>query len=159
MISYVSYIAGQLFTHWATWEWISIKLLKCKLVCFKKAEAHASLYSEYERRSGCPWFCLWLHSHLTRLDSVENSEKIPFLFSFFCLALLNCFSHVWPFVTPWTEACLAPLSMGFSREEYWSGLSFPPPGDLPNPGIELQSSASPALQVIHLQYSALPFSI
>ena len=43
---------------------------------------------------------------------------------------------VWLFVTPWTVACQAPLSMGFSSEEYWSGLSFPPPGDLPDLGIE-----------------------
>ena len=40
------------------------------------------------------------------------------------------------FVTPWTVTCQAPLSMGFSRQEYWSGLSFPSPGDLPDPGIE-----------------------
>ena len=46
-------------------------------------------------------------------------------------------------VTPWTIACQAPLSMGFSRQEYWSGLPFPSPGDLPNPGIEPRS---PALQ-------------
>ena len=46
-------------------------------------------------------------------------------------------------VTPWTVACQAPPSMGFSRQEYWSGLSFPSPGGLPNPGIK---SASPALQ-------------
>ena len=39
-------------------------------------------------------------------------------------------------VTPRTVACQAPLSMGFSRQEYWSGLPFPSPGDLPNPGIE-----------------------
>ena len=38
--------------------------------------------------------------------------------------------------TPWTVACQAPLSMGFSRQEYWSGLPFPSPGDLPDPGIE-----------------------
>ena len=43
--------------------------------------------------------------------------------------------------TPWTVAHYAPLSMGFSRQEYWSGWSFPPPGDLPNPGIEPVSSA------------------
>ena len=47
------------------------------------------------------------------------------------------------FVTPWTVARQAPLSMGFSRQEYWSGLPFPSPGDLPNPGIE---PGSPALQ-------------
>ena len=45
-------------------------------------------------------------------------------------------SHVRLFVTPWTVTCQAPLSMGFSRQEYWSGLPFPSPGDLPNPGIE-----------------------
>ena len=38
--------------------------------------------------------------------------------------------------TPWTAACQAPLPMGFSRQEYWSGLPFPSPGDLPDPGIE-----------------------
>ena len=48
-------------------------------------------------------------------------------------------------VTPWTVAPQAPLSMGFSKQEYWSGLSFSPPGDLPNPGIELVSPVSPAL--------------
>ena len=44
-------------------------------------------------------------------------------------------------VTPWTVACQAPLSVGFSRKEYWSGLPCPPPGDLPNPGIEPKSPA------------------
>ena len=46
--------------------------------------------------------------------------------------------------TPWTVACQAPLCMGFFRQAYWSGLSFPSPGDLTDPGIELES---PALQV------------
>ena len=45
--------------------------------------------------------------------------------------------------TPWTVACLAPLSMGFSRQEYWSGLPFPSPGNLSDPGAE---PCSPALQ-------------
>ena len=53
-------------------------------------------------------------------------------------------SHVQHFVTPWTVACQAPLSSGFSRQEYWSGLPCPPPGDLPNPGAKRRS---PALQV------------
>ena len=47
-------------------------------------------------------------------------------------------------VTPWTVAHQAPLSMEFSRQEYWSGLSCPPPGDLPNPGIEPVSLMFPA---------------
>ena len=44
-------------------------------------------------------------------------------------------------------ACHAPLSMGFPRREYWSGLPFPPPGNLPDPGIEPTSPVSPTLQV------------
>ena len=57
--------------------------------------------------------------------------------------MLSHFSPVWLFVTLWTEAYQAHLYMGFFRQEYWSGLSCPPPGDHPNPGIE---PASPALQ-------------
>jgi len=58
-------------------------------------------------------------------------------------AMLSHFSRVWVFVTPWTVAHQAPLSMGFSRQEYWSGLPCLLPGDPPNPGIK---PASPALQ-------------
>ena len=49
------------------------------------------------------------------------------------------------FATPWTVAHQAPLSMGFFRQECWSGLPFPPPGDLPDPGIEPMSLSSPTL--------------
>ena len=48
-------------------------------------------------------------------------------------------SHVQLSVTPWTVAYQAPPFMGFSRQEYWSGLPFPSPGDLPDPGIEPRS--------------------
>ena len=59
-----------------------------------------------------------------------------------CAQLL---SHVWLFAIQWTAACQSPLSMGFFRQEYWSGLPFPSPGDLPNPGIKPEALASPAL--------------
>ena len=59
--------------------------------------------------------------------------------------LLSRFSHVRLFETVWTVAHQAPLSMGFSRQEYWSGLPFPPPGDLPDPEIQPASFMSPAL--------------
>ena len=49
--------------------------------------------------------------------------------------------------TPWTVAHQALLSMGYPMQEYWSGLPFPPPGDLPDPGIKLTSPVSPALAV------------
>ena len=59
--------------------------------------------------------------------------------------MLSLFSRVQLFATPWTVACQAPLSVGFSRQEYWSELLCPPPGDLSNPGIEPASVASPPL--------------
>ena len=68
--------------------------------------------------------------------------------------MATCYSgNAWPGVlsrvqlcaAPWTVACQAPLSMGFSRQEYWSRGPFPTPGDLPDPGFEPESLASPAL--------------
>ena len=58
--------------------------------------------------------------------------------------VLSCFSHVWPFVTPWIVAHQAALSMGFSREEYWSGLPCLLPGDITDLGIE-PTSLTPTL--------------
>ena len=60
--------------------------------------------------------------------------------------MLSCFSLVQLFVTLWTIALQAPLSMGFSRQEYWSGLPFPSPGNLPDPGIKPAFLMSPALE-------------
>ena len=62
-----------------------------------------------------------------------------------CVCVLSRFSHVRLCVTLWTVAHQAPLSMEFSRQESWSGLPFPTPGDLPDPGTEPMSLASPAL--------------
>ena len=59
--------------------------------------------------------------------------------------MLSRISHVPLFAASWTVACQASLSIGFSRQEYWSGLPYLPPGDLPNPGIEPGSLMSPAL--------------
>ena len=82
-----------------------------------------------------------------------NSYSITFVlfrwYSFVCVYVCVCVCSVMSnfFATPWTVVHQAPLSMGFPRPEYWSGLPFPPPGELPNPGIEPMSPASPALQV------------
>ena len=74
-------------------------------------------------------------------------QKVVFIIMFhlddtYYVCMLSGFSHVRLFVILWTEACQAALSVGFLRQEYWLGLPFPPPGDLPDPGIE---PASPAL--------------
>ena len=73
-------------------------------------------------------------------------------------------SRVRLFAAPWTIAYQDPLSMGFSRQEYWSGLPFPSPGDLPNPGIEprspaLQADASPSKPLLQLSKPLIQFSI
>ena len=67
--------------------------------------------------------------------------------------MFSFFSHVQLFATLWTVVCQAPLSMGFSRQEYWSGLPCPPLGDLLDPGIEPMSPASSASQADFLLLS------
>ena len=66
----------------------------------------------------------------------------------------GCFSCVILFAVPWTVACQSPLSMAFSRQEYWSGMPFPSPGDLPHPRIK------PVLflHLLHWQEDPLPLS-
>ena len=60
---------------------------------------------------------------------------------YLCVCACELLSRVWLFATPWTVAHQVPLSMTFSRQEYWGWLSFPSPGDLPNPGIAPRSPA------------------
>ena len=74
----------------------------------------------------------------------NNQCKFLFNYAAYCLLLIvvvQSLSHVWLCVTPWTVACEAPLSMGFPRQEYWSGLPFPSQSHLPNPRIEFVSPA------------------
>ena len=89
---------------------------------------------------------LWVVSAALRLilNSNKKTAWICFLFNviFICVCAymhkctLNHFSSVWLFAMLWTVVRQVPLSMGFSRQEYWSGLPCPPLGDLPDPGIE-----------------------
>ena len=79
------------------------------------------------------------------LSTVENSVEIPLKTrnrTAIIIVIVKLLSRVLLFTTPWTVAHHAPPSMEFSRQEYWSGLPFPSPEDLPNPGIE---PGSPAL--------------
>ena len=72
------------------------------------------------------------------------SECVHAHMSLICVKLLG---------TPWTVACQAPLSMGFSRQEYWSGLLFPSPGNLSNPGIKLGSFMYLALACMYVLFA------
>ena len=87
-----------------------------------------------------PYVCVYA-SAILFLINVSTFNIITFL----CVCVLDCFSCVQLFATPWTVARQAPLSMGSSRQKYWRGLPSPSPGDLPDPGIEPASLTDPAL--------------
>ena len=80
---------------------------------------------------------------LTKEITEDRNKWKDILCSWITRSEVKSLSHVRLFATPWTIAYQAPPSMGFSRQEYWSGLPFPSPGDLPDPGIKPRS---PALQ-------------
>ena len=91
-----------------------------------------------------------LHMELSGSEDLHTSRqklkwgnKIPA--EVLCVVCAQSLSQVWLSVTPWTVARQAPLSMEFSRQEYWSGLLLLCPGNLPDPGIEPTSLESPAL--------------
>ena len=117
------------FTDWA------IIVYQGKMVCLSLLELRNPDYGT-----------LLLSSPVTgRLWAPGCSSPGAMPVSIFCACVLSCFSRVQLFVTLWTVARQAPLSMGSSRQERWSGLPCTPPGDFPNPGIGLASLMSPAL--------------
>ena len=79
------------------------------------------------------------------ISEIDSSDRLISRIYNMHACTLSCFSRVRLFATPWTVACQAPLSRGFSRHAYWDGLPCPPPGNLPNPEIEPMSLTSPAL--------------
>ena len=96
------------------------------------------------------YICIYTHTHTHTYICVCACVNVCVCITeSFCYAsesntlqiyyVLSCFSYVQFSVAPWTAACKACLSKGFSRQEYWSGLLRPPPRDLPNPGIEYMS--------------------
>ena len=85
-------------------------------------------------------FLLWLPR--LRLPNICWLEEVRVGTLVLLLLILSCFSHILLFAIRWSVVCQAPLSTGFSRQKYWSGLPFPLPGDLPDPGIEPSSPTS-----------------
>ena len=83
--------------------------------------------------------------HLRPPGPATSHHPKPGAFSLSVFLKARLLSRVRLLVTQWTAALQPPLSMGFSRQEHWSGLPCPPPGDLPDPGIEPTSLLSPAL--------------
>ena len=99
---------------------------------------------------GCGELFYWLLNW--SFESLNNSSRLVF---YICVCVLSCFSRVQLCVTLWTVSCQAPLSIGFSRQEYWSGLPCPTSGDLPNPGIKPVSLMSPGLATGFFTSSAI----
>ena len=87
----------------------------------------------------------FLNKKLIKKKSTHSKDK----------CVLSRFSRVQPCATLWAVACQEPLSMGFSRQEYWSGFPCPSPGDLPDTGIKPESLTSPALAGVKI-YSTGP---
>ena len=88
---------------------------------------------------------VWNRRYTFQAREINRHKNVHFLVFFYhniytCVKVL-VLSLVHLFATQWTVACQAPLSMEFSRQEYWRGLPFPSPGYLPHPGIEPQSPA------------------
>ena len=80
--------------------------------------------------------------HVDKLSTLNDFQKLLDNINWIRPSLkVQSFSCDRLFATPWTVAYKPPPSMGFSRQEYWSGLPFPSPGDLPDPGIKLESTA------------------
>ena len=116
----------------------------------RRQKAESSKYrgiGEWERWS---WFPTWRRRIRSSLMEKEGRLRGRLYLLMrknmgACVCVLSCFSRVQLCATLWTVAQQAPLSMGFSRQEYWSGLPCPSPGNLPHPGIKLGSLRSPAL--------------
>ena len=85
-------------------------------------------------------FTLWQRSGPETMISPRSAH-----INLYCAACAKLLQLCPTLCSPWTVGCQAPLSMGFSRKEYWSELPFPPPGVLPNPGIKPMSLMLPAL--------------
>ena len=130
--------------------WLSLKNLK-----YEESWHFYNVESSYIRtQNSYHRFVIFSTVHLVHKDVMHFLSFILSNFVFFCcyltililcVCVLSHFSCFRLFVTRWTVAHQAPLSMRFSRQEYWSGLPCPPPRDLPDPGIIPMSLTSPEL--------------
>ena len=87
-----------------------------------------------------------------KAEMIPRNTHFIFISESMCVHMLSCFSCVRLFATAWTVACQVLLSIGFSRQEYWSGLPCSSPGDLPNPRTEPTSAMCP----LHWHAGSLP---
>ena len=133
---------NKIFVQYATsWGRVSVYsalyILDTCLKKKKKTKVTDKKYGQILKRI-LGWIRMIFFSMMWKPETIKKQiDKFNFV--------LSHFSHVWFYVTSWAVACQPPLSMGSSRQEYWSGLPYPSPGDLPNPGIKPESRTLPAL--------------
>ena len=131
--------------------WLHIPILQSRFIapaaslgfCFHHAESDSSMLSLWlgDGPSRLPGYATHQVGVAGQFQTEDNQNQLfRGLPGFFLQLKVKSLSRVQLFATPWPVARQAPPSMGFSRQEYWSGLPFPPPGDLPDPGIEPKSS-------------------
>ena len=139
---WVSSIAGRFFTIWATRGQLIINAAAAAAAAAKSLQSSPTLCDP--RDSSPPG------SPVPGILQARTMEWVAISFSnaWKWKVKVKLLNRVWLFVTLWTVTCLSPLSMGFSRQEYWSGLPCPSPQDLPDPGIEPRS---PTLRADTLQ--------
>ena len=122
---YVEILCGRMFSI-LLGIYLGTELLDHKLILFLTILGTAGLF-----KVAVPFYfptsCVW---EIQFFRILANTLSVFSIIAFLCVCMLSCFSHVWFFATPWTVACQALLSLGFSRQEYWSGLPCPPPGGL-----------------------------
>ena len=125
------------------WNIMDMNLNKLQEMVKDREAWHAADHGVTNRWT---WLSDWTTKNNKSLENIilriYNIVKLPFepMYNHLCAYSLCC---VWLCATLWTTVCQAPLSMGFSRQEHWSGLPCPPPGDLPNPGIKPRPSEPP----------------
>ena len=107
-------------------EWVAISYFRGS--CPSRDRTHLFCVSCIDR---------WILYHWAPRDPTKSKKDV--ITAEWASEWVKSLSRVWLFATPWTLARQVPLSMGFSRQEYWSGLPFPSPGDLPDPGTEPRS--------------------
>ena len=123
-----------------SWCWQDLVQLSLPLHCGALSVFSTSPSSSEDH------YCLWRLQVLLPLSKKFWISRYKLLKLSRPVCMLSCFTPVWLFVTPWTVAHKSPLFMGFSRQEHWSGLPCPFPGDHPDPGIKPTSPVTLALQ-------------
>ena len=122
-----------MYITWNFMKWIHEDSF-CSMSCNSVGYVFSSFSIPVGRLESVSGWWRWVTCTMLTWKAVSGWWKVSLHRLYVCV--LSCFSRVWLFATLWSIAHQALLSMKFSRQEYWSGLPFPSPGDLPDPGIE-----------------------